>query len=70
MVLKMSVSDRLSGRVAIITGAANGIGAATAALFAQAGAALGLIDKDAEGLAKLAASLSGAGHKVHTQSAM
>jgi NAD(P)-dependent dehydrogenase (short-subunit alcohol dehydrogenase family) len=66
MVLKMSVSDRLSGRVAIITGAANGIGAATAALFAQAGAALGLIDKDAEGLAKLAATLSGAGHKVHT----
>jgi NAD(P)-dependent dehydrogenase (short-subunit alcohol dehydrogenase family) len=66
MVLKMSVSGRLNGRVAIITGAANGIGAATAALFAQAGAALGLIDKDAEALAKLAASLSDAGHKVHT----
>jgi NAD(P)-dependent dehydrogenase (short-subunit alcohol dehydrogenase family) len=61
----MTVSERLRGKVVIITGAANGIGAATATLFARAGAAVGLIDKDAESLAQLASTLSAAGHKVH-----
>ena len=40
---------KLKGRVALITGAASGIGRATAALFAAEGADLVLADVDAEG---------------------
>lgn len=41
---------RLSGKVAIVTGAADGIGAATAELFAEQGAAVVLGDVDPRGL--------------------
>lgn len=61
----MSLNNRLSGKVAIITGAGNGIGAATARIFAHAGAALGLIDTDGDAVAKVAAGLSAEGHRVH-----
>src|SRR6202167_1865042 len=40
----------LSGRVVLITGAASGIGGATALLAAQEGASIGAIDVDATGL--------------------
>jgi NAD(P)-dependent dehydrogenase (short-subunit alcohol dehydrogenase family) len=41
---------RFTGRVAVVTGAASGIGAATAALFAKEGATVvGLDVQDAEG---------------------
>src|SRR5690349_14938340 len=40
----------LSGRTVLITGAAGGIGAATAALMAERGATLVLVDLDAHGL--------------------
>jgi len=43
----------LSGRVALVTGAANGIGRATAELLASEGARLVLSDNDAEGLEAL-----------------
>ncbi len=46
--------NRLQGRRIVITGAASGIGRATALLFAQQGAALTLIDRDATGLAETA----------------
>ena len=47
----------LEGRVVLITGAASGIGAETAACFAAEGARLGLIDRDAERLEQVAANL-------------
>lgn len=43
-------AKRLSGRRIIITGAASGIGRATARLFAAEGATLTLLDRNAEGL--------------------
>jgi rhamnose utilization protein RhaD (predicted bifunctional aldolase and dehydrogenase)/NAD(P)-dependent dehydrogenase (short-subunit alcohol dehydrogenase family) len=50
----------LDGRVVYISGAARGIGAATARAFAQAGAALYLVDRDAEALETLASALGAA----------
>ena len=52
--------SRLKGKAAIITGAAGGLGQATARAFAQAGAKLALIDRDAATLERLAAQLGGA----------
>ncbi|MCA9709287.1 MAG: SDR family oxidoreductase, partial [Myxococcales bacterium] len=51
------------GRVVLITGAASGIGAATARAFAAEGAALYLLDLDPDALAAVAEPL-GAGHAV------
>jgi rhamnose utilization protein RhaD (predicted bifunctional aldolase and dehydrogenase)/NAD(P)-dependent dehydrogenase (short-subunit alcohol dehydrogenase family) len=53
----------LDGRVVYVTGAAHGIGAAVARRFASAGAALYLVDRDAERLATLAHELKAA-HEV------
>ena len=47
----------LEGRVAVITGAAGGIGSAAARSFARAGARLVLVDLDREGLERLEAEL-------------
>jgi NAD(P)-dependent dehydrogenase (short-subunit alcohol dehydrogenase family) len=54
----------LSGTRAIVTGAARGIGAATARRFCEAGAHVVLADRDAEGAAAAAAELEAAGHDV------
>jgi len=51
----------LSGRAALITGAASGIGRASALAFASAGASVALLDIDAEGLADIAAAVRTAG---------
>jgi len=48
---------RLQDKVAIITGAANGIGRAAAERFAAEGAKLVLVDRDEDNLRQLAASL-------------
>jgi 3-oxoacyl-[acyl-carrier protein] reductase len=50
----------LRGRVALVTGAARGIGAATARAFAAAGARVALLDREAEELADVAAETGGA----------
>src|SRR5437870_4340514 len=51
----------LSGSAALITGAASGIGRASALAFAAAGASVALVDIDASGLADTAAAARDAG---------
>jgi NAD(P)-dependent dehydrogenase (short-subunit alcohol dehydrogenase family) len=50
---------RLEGRRILITGAASGIGRRTAELFASEGAALTLLDRNRDGLAKVARETRG-----------
>jgi NAD(P)-dependent dehydrogenase (short-subunit alcohol dehydrogenase family) len=57
-------APRLEGKVAIITGAAGGIGAAAARRFAQEGAQLLLSDADAEGARRVASELDDAATPV------
>jgi 3-oxoacyl-[acyl-carrier protein] reductase len=51
----------LPGRVAVVTGAAMGIGRATAVLFARAGARLALCDRAGDELAATASAVAAAG---------
>lgn len=55
----MAEAGRLQQRRILITGAASGIGRRTALLFATEGAALTLLDRNAEGLAELARETRG-----------
>ena len=54
----------LSGRAALITGAASGIGRASAVAFASAGASVALLDVDPCGLADTAAAVRAAGSRA------
>jgi 3-hydroxybutyrate dehydrogenase len=54
----------LEGRRALVTGAASGIGAAVASRLAEAGAEVHLVDRDEEGVAKVAAQVHGTAHVV------
>lgn len=51
----------IKGKVAFLTGAAGGIGSATARLFAREGAAVALFDIDSEGAEQVARELRAAG---------
>lgn len=53
------------GATSVITGAASGMGADVARQLAERGARVALVDRNADGLAAVAASLPGTGHTVH-----
>ncbi|WP_374975604.1 SDR family NAD(P)-dependent oxidoreductase [Microbacterium trichothecenolyticum] len=53
------------GRTTVITGAAAGIGADVARQLAARGARIALLDRNADGLAAVAATLEGTGHTTH-----
>ncbi len=57
--LKMSTNPRLAGRRIVVTGAASGIGRATARLFLEEGAKVVLVDRNAEALDAAFAGLGG-----------
>jgi gluconate 5-dehydrogenase len=54
----------LAGRVAAVTGGSKGIGRSIAAALAQAGAAVALIGRDAQGLARAEQELAAQGHRA------
>ena len=56
-----TLSRSIDGRVAIITGAASGMGRATAFVFADEGARLALVDRDAAGVEAVTAAVRNAG---------
>lgn len=61
------LSRSIAGKVAVITGAASGMGAATAKLFADEGAKLALCDIQTEALEKVSTEIQETGAEVLTK---
>ena len=57
---------RLDGKVAVITGGANGIGAAIARRLGDEGCVVGILDLDGAGAEKIASEIKAAGGKAST----
>ncbi|MGN2637485.1 SDR family NAD(P)-dependent oxidoreductase [Nocardia takedensis] len=60
------MSDHYRGHVAVVTGAASGMGRALAIELARRGAHVALCDLDADGLGETAERCRAHGHRVHT----
>ncbi len=60
----VAVAERLAGQVALVTGAASGIGRATAERLAAEGAAVLAADRDAAGLAATCDAIASAGGRA------
>ena len=58
---------RLSGKIALVTGAGNGIGAATAERFAQEGATVVATDIDESAAQRTVESITGSGGSAHAK---
>src|SRR6478672_2365660 len=63
----MPESVLLTGRLAVVTGAAQGIGAAIATTLARFGADLAVCDRDADGLARTTEEIVANGRHVHSE---
>lgn len=58
------LSRSIAGRVAIVTGAASGMGRATAHLFADEGALVAVVDQTLEGVDAVVAEITGVGRRA------
>ena len=58
------LSRSIAGKVAVVTGAASGMGEATAKLFADEGASVAAVDLDEEGLARVVGEIEAEGRPV------
>ena len=58
------MAGRLAGKVALISGGATGMGGAASRLFAQEGAAVGIVDRNTDAGHALAQELKAQGHDV------